>query len=150
MEYDSDLRRTRCLECGDKISYGRQDKKFCCETCKNRYNNRKARGSKGVRARVLSALEKNYGILEKMVKLGIDSISVMELRNLGFNFNYVTSYQKVRRHDEFGCFDISFTVISGRVISIYRPEYVGRKWMKSQNVSLNLQDNSGKEKKKDL
>ena len=146
MEYDSGRSKARCLECGDRIEYGRQDKKFCCETCKNRYNNRKARGSRGIKVKVLSALEKNHNILERVLKLGLDSISVAELRCLGFNFDYVTSYHKVRRHDEFGCFDISFTVVSDRVISITRPEF-SRNRDKSRNVSLNLQDVSLKEKR---
>ena len=27
-----------CLECGDAIA-GREDKKFCCDGCRNSYNN---------------------------------------------------------------------------------------------------------------
>ena len=28
----------RCLECGNRISYGsRTDRKFCCDKCKNRW-----------------------------------------------------------------------------------------------------------------
>ena len=95
MEYDSGTYKARCLECGDRIEYGRQDKKFCCETCKNRYNNRRARGSRGIKVKVLSALEKNHNILERVLKLGLDNISVAELRQMGFNFDYVTSYHKV-------------------------------------------------------
>ena len=145
MEYDSGTKRGRCLECGGRIRYGRNDKKFCCETCKNRYNNRRARSSRGVKVRVLSALEKNYGILDRVLKQGVVSISAAELRQQGFNFDYVTSYHKVRRHDEFSCFDISFTVVADMVISINRPGFSVR-WGKSRNVSLNLQNVSGNDK----
>ena len=120
MGYDTERRESRCLECGDMIEYGRQDRKFCCTSCKNRFNNRRTRGSKAVKARILNALEKNYAILERLLKLGMTSLSAAQLRQLGFNFDYVTSYHKVRRHDEFCCFDISVTVMASRVISIER------------------------------
>ena len=65
MEYPMKTPRStpRCLECGDKISYGRSDKKFCCEDCKNRHHNHKVRSSRSVKRRVVSALERNYDIL---------------------------------------------------------------------------------------
>ncbi len=109
-----------CLECGDKIEYGRNDRKFCCDSCKNRYNNRKARGSRIARTKVIAAIERNYAILEKLIRLGIQEIGLTELAYLGFDIMYVTSYCKHRRHDEYGCFDIHFTVMSERVVSISR------------------------------
>ncbi len=108
----------RCLECGDVIEYGRQGRKFCCEDCKNRFNNRKVRNSKTVKLKILSALNRNYTILSNLVKLRVTTLGVSELQHLGFKFDYVTSYQKVRRHDVFQCFDISFTIIAGNVTSI--------------------------------
>ncbi len=118
MGYEIKDEKSKCLECGDRIEYGRHDKKFCCETCKNKFNNRKARGSRVAKVKVLSALDKNYSILSSLLKLNVENISVAELRAMGFNFDYVTSYQKVRRHDMFLCFDISFVVISSRVTAI--------------------------------
>ncbi len=120
MGYEVSADRSKCLECGDRIDYGRHDKKFCCDTCKNRYNNRKARGSRVAKVKILSALEKNYSILSRLVKMKVTSLSVTELRYMGFNFDCVTSYQKIRRHDVFLCFDISFTIVSSRVMSIRR------------------------------
>ncbi len=70
--------------------------------------------------RILSNLEKNYSILDNLLKINITSMSVLELQHLGFKFDCVTSYQKVRRHNVFLCFDISFTVIADRVTSITR------------------------------
>ncbi len=52
------------------------------------------------------------------MRVKVTSLSVAELQHLGFKFDYVTSYQKIRRHDVFLCYDISFTVISERVTSI--------------------------------
>ena len=48
-----------CLECGDKIRYGRSDKKFCCEDCKTRHYNNLAKGSRAYRRRVISRLARN-------------------------------------------------------------------------------------------
>lgn len=145
MAYDSGTRIARCLECGDRIEYGRQDKKFCCDTCKNRWNNRKARRSRTARMKVLSALDRNYRILDRLLKTDCTSISVAELRQMGFNFDYVTSYHKVRRHDEFACFDILFVVMSVNVISISRIGQASGKG-KLQDISLNLQNVPHREK----
>lgn len=110
----------KCLECGDEIVYGRRGRKFCCSVCKNRFNNRKAKDSRKAKTRIQNALERNYAILGRLLRSGRTSIDVSELRQLGFNFGYVTSYHKTRRHDEFGCFDISFIVMSSKVIEITR------------------------------
>ncbi len=120
MEYKVKPKKPKCLECGDLIAYGRQDKKFCCDNCKNKFNNRRVRGSKNTKLRILSNLNKNYTILDNLLKINITSMSVMELQHLGFNFDCVTSYQRVRRHNVFLCFDISFTIIADRVTSITR------------------------------
>ncbi len=120
MEYEVRTEKSKCLECGDLIEYGRQDKKFCCDSCKNRFNNRRTRGSRSAKLKILSSLERNYSILDNLLKINITSMSVLELQHLGFKLDCVTSYQKVRRHNVFLCFDISFTVIADRVTSITR------------------------------
>lgn len=109
-----------CLECGDEIKYGRPDKKFCCESCKNKYNNRKSRNSRVTKLKVINSLERNHGILDRMLKLGMDSMDLVELKHLGFDTDYVTSYRKIRRHDEFCCFDIRFILTPTRICSVSR------------------------------
>ncbi len=120
MGYEIKTGKSKCLECGDVIEYGRQDKKFCCDNCRNKFHNRVRRGSRKTKLKILSNLEKNYSILDNLLKINITSMSVMELQHLGFKFDCVTSYQKVRRHNMFLCFDISFTIIADRVTSITR------------------------------
>ncbi len=112
------MKQGSCLECGDPILYGRQDKKFCCESCKNKYNNRKTRSSKISKVRVLHALEKNYDILRKLLRHKVNSIDMTDLRHLGFDFDHVTSYHKYRRSTELWCYDIKITVSGSRVKSI--------------------------------
>ena len=110
----------RCLECGEEIGYGRDDKKFCCPQCKNTYHNKMARQTRAVKAKVQNVLDKNYSILERLLKHGITALSLAELKDYGFNISYFTSYSKNRRHDEFSCFDIRFIVMASSVISIWR------------------------------
>ncbi|MDE6872617.1 MAG: hypothetical protein K2J62_10930 [Bacteroidales bacterium] len=120
MGYDDNHEASRCLECGDSIKYGRQDRKFCCDTCKNRFNNRRTKDVRTIKTRILHILDRNHSILARLIRLNVTSLTVGELRQLGFDFDYVTSYHKTRRHDEYGCFDINVVIMSSKVISITR------------------------------
>lgn len=129
----------KCLECGDIIEYGRTDKKFCSELCKNRYHNKRARGRRLVRLKVITALNKNYGILDNLLNERMTEMSVIGMKCLGFDFEYFTSCHKIRRHNVFSCFDITFAVVGEKVMYITRLS-PPRKCEKSQNDSLNLPD----------
>lgn len=119
MEYKISTRKTSvCLECGDKIRYGRTDKKFCCEDCRVRYNNHQARGSKIYRRRIQSTLSSNYAILDALLREGVTSVDIVELVSKGFVIGIMTSYNKVCRHDEYACFDIKYKMTASRVYGI--------------------------------
>ncbi len=118
MEYEINLIKERCLECGDYIDYGRPDKKFCNDGCKNRYHNRYLREERRIRQRVINALNRNYDILLRLIRCDIMEISMMELRGMGFNFDYITSFQRMYRHEVFMCYDISFQLRGGLFTSI--------------------------------
>lgn len=134
MDYGEDERKTRCLECGDDISYGRRNKKFCCDKCKNMWHNKRAQGTRIAKSRVMTILNRNYSILNNMLESGCTSADLDQMRGMGFNFDYCTSYRKVRRHDEFFCFDIAFTIVASEVVSIRKLPVVSRKMLKIQNV----------------
>ena len=112
--------RPVCLECGDEIAYGRKGRKFCSETCKNSYHNRKHHYSRSVRLRILGTLDRNYTILERLLRLDIRSISLGDLAQMGYNKEFVTSYHKVGGHDEYRCFDIKYCCSSSRIFKIER------------------------------
>lgn len=119
-----------CLECGDKIKYGRSDKKFCCEECKNRHNNKMAKFSRANRRKIMGMLARNYAILEQLIRSGIKSAEITDLISEGFVPDCVTGFHKNRfQSDEFSCFDIKYKMTDSRVYSI----------SKIRNVSLNLQ-----------
>lgn len=125
MKYKEHERMTpACLECGDKIRYGRSDKKFCCEDCKNRYYNEKAREGRRYRRKVMSQLSRNYEILEKLYRAGVTSMPLSDLHGMGFIPSVATAYNKVRCHDEYRCFDIKYFMTSTRIFSISKIQNV--------------------------
>lgn len=133
MKYERKLRVVpRCLRCGEKIVYGRTDKKYCCENCRMEHHNEQLRDSRTFRRRVLSQLSSNYNILSTVLQSGADSIQLADLAAMGFVPGVVTSYSRVGKHDEFCCFDIKYRMTATKVYSIF----------KIQNVSLNLQADS--------
>ena len=122
----------RCLECGEQIRYGRTDKKYCCEDCRNRHHNSMMKDSRAFRRRTLSILSRNYSILEEFIKFGIRSVDLSYLLQRGFVPGIVTSYRKVRKHDEYSCFDIKYIMTETRIYGM----------SKIQNVSLTLRTDS--------
>ena len=71
----------------------------------------------------------NYQILEKLLQAEVDSIDLIDVVTMGFAPGVVTSYRRLGKHDEFGCFDIRYIMTGTRIYSI----------SKLENVSLNLQ-----------
>lgn len=120
MDYSKRTQRStpRCLECGDKITYGRSDKKFCCDDCKNRHHNNMARTSRTVKRKVLAALEKNYEILDGIVMAGKDNARLSEVMALGFNPGFATSFRKINHHQGYECFDITYIMTDSKLCAI--------------------------------
>ena len=136
MKYERRLRAVpRCLRCGEKISYGRTDKKYCCEDCRSEHHNEQVKDSRAFRRRVLAQLSSNYNLLSAVLQSGADSIPLADIVSMGFAPGAVTSYSKAGKHDQFGCFDIKYRMTATKVYSI----------LKIQNVSLNLQADSDSE-----
>ena len=54
-----------CLECGEKI-VGREDKKFCSDSCRNAYNNKINKDSTNYMRNINNKLRKNYRILSEL------------------------------------------------------------------------------------
>lgn len=134
MDYKSHVRHMPvCLECGDRIRYGRTDKKFCCEECRTRHNNRQAKGSRTFRRKVLKQLDRNYEILESLLNHGLTSADMTDLMSMGFSSGLVTSCRRLRSRMEYTCFDIKYIMTPGGLSSI----------SKIQNVSVPLQVGTG-------
>lgn len=114
-----------CLECGDPISYGRSDRKFCSEQCKNHYHNKhKELTSYGYKTKVLGILEKNYSILGKLLKMEIRSMDKGDLARLGYNFDYLTGCRKVGHRTECRCFEYKYIDTPSRIVNLEHSRYI--------------------------
>lgn len=121
MEYSKTQdRQETCLHCGGSFGYGRVDKKFCCEECKNTYHNMKRKERRFIKLRIQNALNKNYSILEKLIAKGISNIDLYDLKLLGYNLEYMTSSRKIRNHTEVWCYEIRFTMTETQIKNIRR------------------------------
>lgn len=110
----------RCLECGRYVGYGRPDRKFCCRECKNRWHNRNRVNSwRAEQARILRILENNHRILERMLRMGFQSVDRVTLLQMGFHPEYVTSFQKLGRICQCGCYDILYESTPSRIFRLH-------------------------------
>ena len=121
--YKTEEKQT-CLECGREI-YGRPDKKFCSLKCKNGHNNREMMHWRWYHNRVLTGLNTNHRILDRMEKEGVKSAGMEELRIMGFDPSYMTGSRRGRHvHEERYCFDISYCQSESRIYNIRRLDIV--------------------------
>lgn len=123
---DEERSNSHCLECGDPISYGRKDRKFCCRQCRYDYHNNTLRQFRFQKARTLSTLERNYAILEGLCSKGIEEISLLELCKMGYMPAYMTSMVRLKGHLECTLFDIHFRQSDSKLscitkVSLYLP-----------------------------
>ncbi len=110
-----------CLECGEEIAYGRNDRKFCSAACKNHWHNKhREYTARGYRVRVLNRLERNHDILAGLLRLNIHSMDKGELIRMGYDFNYLTSCRKVRRRTECCCFELRYIDTETRIDHLER------------------------------
>lgn len=107
-----------CLECGCEI-YGRSDKKFCSEHCKNSFNNRKRTEVDKEYRKTIKALENNRRILEGLLLSGVKSIDIDRIVELGFDIKHMTGHRKTETgHNEYDCFDIRYCQTGRKIFRI--------------------------------
>ncbi|KVV13514.1 hypothetical protein ACRASX_05185 [Flavobacterium sp. TMP13] len=79
-----------CLECSEKI-VGREDKKFCSDSCRNAYNNKMNKDSTNFMRNVNNKLRKNYRILAELNTDGKSTVTRDKLLSRGFDFEFFTN-----------------------------------------------------------
>lgn len=123
-----DTVKATCLECGSEL-YGRTDKKFCCNECKNNYNNRGRRAFETSKRDTIAELTRNYEILRSLLGRHVRTISLVDLRKMGFNPEAVSGCRDdVDSHREFACFNIRYFQTETRIFRIsYHPHGDGTK-----------------------
>jgi hypothetical protein len=78
-----------CPECGEPF-YGRSDKKFCDDGCRNIYNNKLNSDTTNHVRNINNSLRKNRRILEKLLIDNTERVPWQSLALIGFNFSYCT------------------------------------------------------------
>ncbi|RKR10360.1 hypothetical protein C8C83_2034 [Flavobacterium sp. 90] len=79
-----------CLECSEKL-VGREDKKFCSDSCRNAYNNKINKDSTNFMRNVNNKLRKNYRILSELNTDGKSKATRDKMINKGFDFEFFTN-----------------------------------------------------------
>ncbi len=114
--------KRKCQECGGYI-YGRSDKKFCSEHCRNNYYNKRYRDVNKVMRNVNNVLRKNRRILAELNPNGKVKIHRDRLLFQGFNFNYFTSSYKTKNGVYNFCYDQGYLFLPDQtVIIVTQPE----------------------------
>lgn len=79
-----------CLECSEKL-VGREDKKFCSDSCRNAYNNKINKDTTNFMRNVNNKLRKNYRILSELNSEGKSKATRDKMLNKGFDFDFFTN-----------------------------------------------------------
>lgn len=121
-----------CRNCGEEIIFGRTDKKFCTDACRIDYNNKVKMEKRGENPefvkKITRTLINNHQILRKLNANGKTIVSEQYLTDLGFNFNYQTSYQTTKKGDVYHfCFDQGYLKIKdNQVLLVVQQKKVER------------------------
>ncbi len=94
--YHLDMEERKCLEC-ESILRGRKDQKFCCDQCRNTFNNRLNDDSNKYVRRINTILRKNRRILEDLNPSGKITVDGIRLAEEGFNFHYFTNIYETKK-----------------------------------------------------
>lgn len=92
------MEEKRCAEC-DKPVFGRMDKKFCSDSCRNAYNNRSNATTTKYMRKVNNVLARNRRILLEMNPTGKKKTHKDKLLKAGFDFDYYTNSYATKAGD---------------------------------------------------
>lgn len=125
-----------CLECGQPVGPGRNDRKYCSDACKTAYNNsvRKAKAKPGIAAwrypyydKIDQILRSNRDILEKLYFEDRHvNLTRHDLGGYGFNFKYFTSFHDAPDMGSgfYFVYDYGYAFDGERVEIAIRPEEI--------------------------
>lgn len=108
----------RCLNCNSPI-YGRPDKLFCSDRCRDNWHNIEKSLLRKNRSAVLGILEKNYGILISLMKSECRRWPLDLVEGLGFKSDYFTRITFNKRGGMVcECFNIRYSVSKTKIWNI--------------------------------
>lgn len=114
-----------CIECGTQI-FGRFDKKFCSDQCRNAYNNKLNSDANNYIRNVNNILRKNRRILTKLNPNGKTKLHRDKLAEKGFDFNYHTNtYTTKAGATYYFCYEQGYLELDNQwFMLVKRQEYV--------------------------
>ncbi len=109
-----------CLEC-ERPVFGRSDKKFCSDSCRNTFNN-KANAPSDLVRNVNSILGRNRRILLELNPEGEQKTHRDQLLKRGFDFDYYTNSFTTKTGDQYKfCYEQGYlTMEDGFVLLVVR------------------------------
>lgn len=97
----------KCVEC-NRLLKGRPDKKFCCDACRNSYNNKQNSDHVNLVRNINNILRRNRRLLEEIMIPGRRTNKCLKQRltDAGFDFRYYThQYKNTRGQVYHFCYD---------------------------------------------
>ncbi|PIF05650.1 MAG: hypothetical protein CSA36_05600 [Draconibacterium sp.] len=116
------MEKRNCLECGEPLR-GRADQKFCNDSCRNAYNNKKLSKSTNFIRKVNRILKNNHTILESLnpEEKAITYKSI--LKKQGFNFDYYTNAYTTRAgRIYYFCYDQGYSELENNKFMLVKKE----------------------------
>lgn len=99
-----------CLNCGAPL-YGRPDKLFCSDSCKDSWHNIRRSRIRKKRASVMSILNNNHEILSALLQSGRTVWITPLVEAMGFKPDYFTKLVEIKSGSiRCECFDIRYEV----------------------------------------
>ena len=121
---------THCENCGKEL-FGRTDKRFCNDGCRNQFNREKAvreqQKAHDNLPEIFKIIKRNYEILQTYhpEELHPDAsiyFDIKDLKDQGFNFKFFTSTGEIRGELYYFCFDIGWLRSGDLCFLVYRPD----------------------------
>ena len=117
------MEEKHCPECGRPV-YGRTDKKFCSDACRNAYNNKANSASTNYMRNVNNALAKNRRILVELNPEGKKKTHRDKLLKKGFDFEFHTNTYTTKAGDVYHfCYEQGYLNLeNGYVLLVERKD----------------------------
>ncbi|PHR49693.1 MAG: hypothetical protein COA32_00760 [Fluviicola sp.] len=122
---ENEPKERACLECGTPLN-GRKDQKFCCDYCRNTFNNRQNEDANNYMRRINNILRKNRRILDELNPKGKKTVDAMVLAEEGFNFHYFTNIYTTKKGSQYVfCYDQGYLKMDGeQYMLVHKQDYV--------------------------
>lgn len=117
--------KRKCEHC-EEVIFGRSDKRFCSDYCRNSQHNLENRDVTNYMRKVNNVLRKNRRILSKLNPNGKAKINGTLLMEEGFNFAYFTNVYETKKGGKYYfCYDQGYIKLEDNMYAlVIRESYV--------------------------